>query len=352
MHSDEQELRKALQQTVRALVATVALLLLLMVFMIFYLLVDWQQLPLFSSFSNSKAGAVAAPRTTSDSWRAPLMDGTVSEEIRYGRELIVHTAEYLGPRGKVAVLTNGMSCQNCHLEAGTKYYGNNYSAVAATYPKFRARSGTSETIIRRITDCFERSLNGQAPDSNSREMRAMVAYIRWLGKDVTAGKVPKGAGLPELSYLDRPADPVKGANLFVVKCVSCHGKDGQGQFNAEQTAYTYPPLWGEHSYNTGAGLLRLSRFAGYIKANMPLGATADNPQLTDEEAWDLAAYVNTQPRPRKVFIGDWPDVSKKPVDHPYGPFTDGFSEQQHTFGPFGPIKKAAEERKKKQEKKS
>ena len=87
----------------------------------------------------------------------------------------------------------------------------------------------------------------------------------------------------------------------------------------------------------GAGLFRLSRFAGYVKANMPQGASWERPQLTDEEAWDVAAYVNAQPRPTKDLSTDWPDIAKKPVDHPFGPYKDPYSEQQHKFGPFGPI---------------
>jgi thiosulfate dehydrogenase len=70
---------------------------------------------------------------------------------------------------------------------------------------------------------------------------------------------------------------------------------------------------------------------------MPLGATHFNTQLSDEEAWDVAAYVNTQPRPHKSVPTDWPDVSKKPIDHPFGPYADSFGEQQHKFGPWKPI---------------
>jgi thiosulfate dehydrogenase len=114
--------------------------------------------------------------------------------------------------------------------------------------------------------------------------------------------------------------------------------------NSGGKGWMYPPLWGENSFNTGAGLYRLSRFAGYIKANMPLGATYDKPVLTDEEAWHIAAFVNSQPRPVKDLTGDWPDISKKPVDHPFGPYADGFTEAQHKYGPFGPI---AERQKKK-----
>lgn len=282
-----------------------------------------------------------------DVWVAPdpasIPDDEEGKLIRYGRELIAHTADYLGPNGKVMPVSNGMNCQNCHLDAGTKPFGNNYSAVASTYPKFRARSGTIESIEKRVNDCFERSLNGKPLAEDSHEMKAIVAYIKWLGKDVPKGETPKGAGLVELSYLDVPADPAKGKILYEQKCTVCHGTHGEGIKNPGASEYTYPPLWGEHSYNTGAGLYRLSRFAGYIKANMPLGATYLEPQLTDEEAWHIAAYVNSLPRPGKDISKDWPDITQKPIDHPFGPFADGFSEQQHKYGPFKPI---VEQRKK------
>jgi thiosulfate dehydrogenase len=114
-------------------------------------------------------------------------------------------------------------------------------------------------------------------------------------------------------------------------------EDGNGKMNGDGVSYQYPPLWGNHSYNMGAGLYRLSRFAGYVKSNMPQGSTYDNPQLTDEEAWDVAAYVNSQPRPAKDLSKDWPRLSGKPIDHPFGPYNDNFSEQQHKYGPFEPI---------------
>lgn len=268
------------------------------------------------------------------------LDHDKASMIRYGRELISNTSHYLGPQGTVAQISNGMNCQNCHLDAGTKPWGNNYGAVWSTYPKFRARSGTIETIPARVNDCFERSLNGSPLDTNSREMKAILAYMEWLGTGIPKGTGPEGVGLAELAFLDRSADPLHGASIYTEKCSSCHGDNGQGVLNADARTYQYPPLWGDHSYNVSAGLYRASRFAGYVKANMPLGATWSTPQLTDEEAWDLAAYVNAQPHPVKFFEGDWPDINSKPFDHPFGPFTDTFPEQQHKFGPYGPIAQA------------
>jgi len=280
--------------------------------------------------------------TSSDLWKAldvdQLPEGARKTQLLYGKELVAHTSKYLGPKGSVAQLSNGLNCQNCHLNAGTQPWGNNYGSVAAIYPKFRARSGTVEDIYKRIADCFERSLNGTAPAKESAEMQAMAAYIQYVGSGQPKGEKAKGAGIYNLAFLDRPADPVQGKAVYDVKCASCHGIDGQGVMNAEGNEYTYPPLWGEHSYNHGAGLYRLSRFAGYVKANMPLGATYQSPQLSDEQAWDVAAYVNSLDRPAKDLSADWPDVAKKNFDHPFGPYADAFSEKQHKYGPFGPIK--------------
>lgn len=308
------------------------------------------QLPPLSSSPVSVAQAVAeipavkALMEPEGMWVAPdlstLEGDPEAEKIKYGRELIANTAEYLGPNGKVKAISNGLNCQNCHLQAGTAPLGNNYGAVASTYPKVRARSGQSEDIPKRINDCFERSLNGQPLERNSKEMIAMVAYMEWLGKEVPKGEKPKGVGIYEVPLLDRAADPVKGKLVYDNQCVSCHQADGQGMPRQDGLGYIYPPLWGEHSYNQGAGLFRLSRFAGYVKANMPLGATYQNPMLSDEEAWDVAAYVNSLERPSKDLSGDWPDISKKPMDHPFGPFSDEFTEEQHKFGPFKPIQEA------------
>lgn len=262
------------------------------------------------------------------------------EMIRYGRELIVNTVKYLGPNGSVGHFTNGMNCQNCHLEAGTKPYGNNYLSVHSMYPKFRDRSGNIETEVKRVSDCMERSLNGKAVAPESKEMLAILSYLKWVGTGVSVGEKAKGSGFKDLAFLDRAASPEKGKLVYVQKCQSCHLADGKGQLNDGMQGYKYPPLWNDNSYNIGAGLYRLSFFAKYVKYNMPFGASHEAPQLSDEEAWDVSAYVNSQPRPKKDISKDWPDISKKPVDHPFGPYKDEFSEQQHKYGPFKPIEQA------------
>lgn len=274
-------------------------------------------------------------------WNVPeiylIKDSAFKESVRYGKELIMHTSRYLGPNGTVEKLSNGMNCQNCHLDAGTKIWGNNYAAVASTYPKVRARSGKMESIEKRINDCFERSLNGRALKNDSKEMKAIVDYMKFLGTNVKKDSVPQGTGIFNIPFLNRAADPIKGATVYENKCASCHGVNGEGMMMTNQMEYAYPPLWGPNSYNSGAGLFRMSRLAGYIKYNMPFGATFLDPQMSDEDSWDVAAYINSQPRPGKDISKDWPNISKKPIDHPFGPYSDQFSEQQHKFGPFQEI---------------
>lgn len=290
---------------------------------------------------------VLTPETPDSTWTAPSLyadqftKGKEREMVIYGQDLIANTAKYLGPQGSVLQISNGMNCQNCHLDAGTRPWGNNYSAVYSTYPKFRARSGTIETIYKRVNDCFERSLNGRPLDTASYEMQSIYTYLKWLGQDVPKGKKPHSAGLPNLPFMDRAADPEKGRLVYINACQSCHGQNGEGVPNPDGITFSYPPLWGEHSYNDGAGLYRLTKFSSFVKNNMPFNqATHQLPKLTDEEAWDVAAFVNSQPRPHKDQNKDWTDISQKSVDEPFGPYTDGFSEAQHKYGPFQPIQEA------------
>lgn len=300
--------------------------------------------------NRNKSETTILTNDSTEFWLAPdinsITDDKQKDLVLYGKELIVHTSKYLGPKGSVSQISNGMNCQNCHMEAGTKIFGNNYGSVAANYPKYRARSGKEEDVYKRVNDCFERSLNGNALDTLSKEMQAIKAYIEFLGSNVEKGKKAEGSGFKDLAFLDRAADPKKGKEVYVAKCQTCHQANGEGVLNADGTEYSFPPLWGDHAYNDKAGLFRLSNFAKYAKYNMPLGTSHENPQLTDEEAWDVAAFINSQSRPTMETMNDWPQISEKPIDHPFGPFSDEFSEVQHKYGPFKPIKKKKDEKKK------
>jgi len=307
MENQKDEKYDALAKVIKQLLGLVTALILL-VFVLFgfilYIFPDTTSITEPKTVSATELTPVTSTDKT-NYWSPPdittLETNPDKETILYGKALIASTAEYFGPEGKIKKnSTNGMNCQNCHLDAGTKVFGNNYGSVFSTYPRYRARSGSIENIYKRVNDCFERSLNGQPLDTASKEMNAIVSYIHWLGKDVPKGEKAAGSGLKELAFLDRPADPLKGKEGYVAKCQSCHLANGEGQLNLEKTAYAFPPLWGSNSYNDGAGLYRISNFAKYIKFNMPLGASHAATLLSDEEAWDIAAYVNSQPDQRKI----------------------------------------------------
>ena len=162
----------------------------------------------------------------------------------------------------------------------------------------------------------------------------MVAYIKWIGKNVEKDKKNEAVGTFDISYIDRAADTLKGEIIYNSRCASCHKKNGEGAWSADSNAYRYPPVWGDHSYAVSAGMYRLQRLAGFIRNNMPIGATRQSPMMSNEECWDVAAYINSKPHPHKLFAYDWPDISKKPPDYPFGPFADTFSIFRHKYGPF------------------
>ncbi len=286
-------------------------------------------------------------------WTAPdtltIPNNEEGKLIKYGRRLMLHTVKYFGTKGSISQSSNGMNCQNCHLDAGTRPYGNNLGAASSTYPKFLPRSNSVVNLAQKINECFSRSLNGEPIDTTGKEMQAYLAYIKWLGKNFKKGDTGSG-GIKAPHLIDRAADPEKGKPVYEQLCSRCHGMEGQGQFvidvlkdetkqqggNATtEDLYYYPPLWGSHSFNAVATLYRLSKFAGFVQNNMPYPVNYNNHVLTDEQAWDVAAYVNSRERPIKDHSKDYiVDISKKPYDFPFPPYADKYTEAQHKFGPY------------------
>ncbi|MCD6063328.1 MAG: cytochrome class [Flavipsychrobacter sp.] len=264
------------------------------------------------------------------------------DAVRYGRELIVNTAYYLGPNGTVAKhLGNKMNCGSCHLDAGTRPYGLNYFSTHARYPQYRGRENRILTLAERVNNCIERPHHGKAMPLDSKEMVAIVSYMKWLSTNVPVGKNIDGDGAAELDYPNRPASIGNGAQVYAMHCVRCHMPDGEGQLKPDSTMYLYPPLWGMGSYDKGSSMHRVLKAARFIKANMPYQqAYWDKPLLTDAEAIDVAAFINDDrihPRPESQFTPGYPNIEKKPIDYYKPPFADTFSTHQHKFGPYRPI---------------
>jgi thiosulfate dehydrogenase len=257
------------------------------------------------------------------------------ELIILGYNILKNTPKYLGPDSDNKYAGNHLACTNCHLNVGTKPYGAPWIGVTKRFPQFKGRENDTITIQQRINGCMMRSMNGKPLPNNSKEMNAMVAYMKWLSKDTEQGNKIKGKGFLKPEIPDRAVDLVAGKTIFENKCASCHNVTGLGAFNKDLGKYTYPPLWGDDSYNNGAGMTRVLTAMQFIKGNMPLGATYNNPILTDEEAYDVAGYINSKQRPIKDNLDkDFPDLKLKPVSSPYPPYADSFSQKKHQFGPF------------------
>lgn len=267
--------------------------------------------------------------------------------IRDGRDVMLATYAHIGPNVADAAKRyagNNLACTNCHLDGGTKKFSLPLFGIYDDFPAYSARTGGPISIEDRINGCMTRSMNGRALPNDAPEMRAMVAYVEFLSTGVPKGQQLPGLGAGRMKELSRPADPVRGRAVYARLCAACHKPDGLGVLRdrgAPELGYMLPPLWGPDSYNDGAGMARLINFANFIHFNMPHGADYLNPQLSVAQAWDVAAYVLSQPRPKRAGLDkDFPDLLDKPVDAPYGPYADGFSEKQHKYGPFGPIRDA------------
>ncbi len=288
--------------------------------------------------TDSASTAVFTPPDTS---LIPKDD--VGSMIRYGRELLVNTPHYLGPNGSVGRYAgNLLACTNCHLDAGTRPYGLSLMSSHARYPQYRMREARILSLAERVNNCIERPLNGKPMPLDSKEMNAILMYMKWLATGVpTDGRLP-GDNLGPITYPDRMADPARGKHVYDQHCQRCHGIDGEGILDPDGKKYTYPPLWGPNSYQPGSSMHRVIKSAQFIKYNMPHGLAAWNsPVLTDEEAFDVAAYINSDELHQRPVVPkdapNYPIVKQRPVDFYMGPFADPYPNEQHKYGPFKPI---------------
>jgi len=273
------------------------------------------------------SGPLISSRTTMvTAWEFPknpltdpsLDDSRLSADIRLGFRIFTNT------RGEVPQFTPGrMSCNNCHLNGGQREKSLPLIGVVGMFPEYNRRSGRLFTLGDRIVDCFLRSQNATGapgavedpPSLTSREVLAVVAYLTWLSKGYQVGANPAWRGqnaIPAASLIPiAKLDPARGESIFLDRCTTCHGTDGQGVSIGDKRP---GPLWGPDSWNDGAGAARIYTLAGIIRYSMPYL----NPgSLTDEEAQQLAAFINSKPRPAFPFKANDYRTEKIPVDGVY-----------------------------------
>lgn len=303
---------------------------------------------------SASAAPAGAASPSGDGWSVPNVDDLPNDAwgraVRFGRDLTAATYAHIGP--EVADTSkryagNNLSCQNCHLDAGTKKFGLPFVGVFGDFPQYRPREGGVGTIEDRVNGCMTRSMNGKPLPLDSAEMTAFVAYIKFVSTGRPIGAKTDGRGSGSIPELTRPANVEHGKAVYAENCAACHQENGQGVRRGvvgDAKGYEFPPLWGPDSFNNGAGMARLIAAANFIHSNMPLGASLEEPVLSPEDAWDVAAYVQSHARPEKAGLeNDFPVRSQKPPDASYPPFADGFSQEQHKLGPFQPIREKLKE---------
>ncbi|MFG1422776.1 c-type cytochrome [Roseixanthobacter liquoris] len=299
-------------------------------------------------------GAPAAPTAPGSGariveWDIPqistLPDDAFGRLVRFGRSVLEATYAHVGPAAADPAMRfagNNLACANCHLNDGRKKFGLPLVAADADYPAYSARTARDLTLADRVNQCMTRSMNGRPMPADAPPMQALLAYLAVLSTHIPEDAKISGGGAGTMPELDRAADPVRGAAVFRAQCADCHGVSGQGvRRNVADAALGYgvPPLWGPDSFNDGAGMSRLMTLANFAHNNMPNGTDWLMPQLSPQDAWDVAAFVESQSRPALAGLErDFPDLLLKPIDAPYGPYADGFSAAQHKYGPYGPIR--------------
>lgn len=235
----------------------------------------------------------APNKTEHQTWFQPPLEKDLPKDafgelIQQGRAIFVDTqtyaAEYVG---------NGMNCTNCHLDQGRKAEAAPLWGAYTMYPAYRKKNNKVNSYAERIQGCFQFSMNGKAPATDSPVINALTAYSYWMATGAPVGKTLPGRMYPIVKEPEGGYDLAKGQQIYQAQCALCHGDQGEGQ--AVSQRYVFPPLWGKDSYNWGAGMHRINTAAGFIKANMPLG---QGNTLSDSDAWHVAAYINSHERPQ------------------------------------------------------
>lgn len=285
---------------------------------------DWSS----RSESQKYSGPLISSRTTMvTAWEFPKNplndpslndDSPLAKQIRWGFRIFTNT-----PAEAPQFTAAKVSCNNCHLNAGQREKSLPIVGVAGMFPEYNKRSGRLYSLTDRIIDCFLRSQNAtgvtddesKLPTPTSKEVLAVAAYITWLGRGYEVGENPSWRGqnsIPSSKLVPvANLDPQKGEALFKEHCTNCHGEDGQGVAIGDKKA---GPLWGPESWNDGAGAARVYTLAGIIRPSMPYL----NPGvLTDEEALQIAAFINSKPRPTYPFKNRDYLTEKRPSDAVY-----------------------------------
>lgn len=279
-------------------------------------------LPAVAARQQQAASATPSTPAFTPPPESSIPEGPLGDVIRQGRAIFTDT-----PANAKAYVGNGLSCSNCHLDAGRLANSAPLWGAYGMYPQYRKKNGHVNTFGERLQGCFKFSMNGKAPPLDSAEMVALETYAWWMAKGAPVGVELKGAGYPKQGFKPpQPPDYTRGEKVYEKNCALCHGSDGQGQQVAGRNVF--PPLWGPQSFNWGAGMHQLDNAAAFIKANMPFSR---GDTLSDQDAWDVAMFMDAHERPQDPrFNGSVSETRKKYHDTPMSLY--GIEVEGHLLG--------------------
>ncbi len=270
-----------------------------------------------SSAASSSVTVAVATKAFVPPAEAMMPEGEFGKVVKRGEQIFLHTRQNAG-----AYVGNSLDCANCHLDAGRRANAAPLWGAFVSYPAFRSKDGAVSTFAARIQGCFRYSMNGKAPPLGDPVLVALESYAYWLAKGAPVGTKLQGTGYAKLAAPAQAANFERGRHIYDADCALCHGPNGQGQTSGG--AQAFPPLWGPHSFNWGAGMHQIGSAASFISANMPL---SQGGSLSDQDAWDVALFMNSQDRPQDPrFEGSIEATRKKFHDSPdsmYGRVVNG-----------------------------
>jgi thiosulfate dehydrogenase len=225
------------------------------------------------------------PQVHATDWQPPsyssIPNGDLGDSIRRGASIFNETPLYAS-----ANTASKISCANCHAEGGIQPYASPMVGLPKLFPMYNARAGHKISMKDRIQECFVRSENGKPLDYNSDTMKNLVDYITWLSQPEPGHRPFEGRGLVKLPKLT--PNPKNGEQIYFSQCAGCHGNDGAGR------APMFPALWGQNSFNDGAGMNQIPKMAAFVQHNMPQNRMGI---LTPQQAYDVSSFVHQHPRP-------------------------------------------------------
>ncbi|MBU6499874.1 MAG: c-type cytochrome, partial [Rhodospirillales bacterium] len=232
--------------------------------------------------------APASPAAFAPPPDSAIPDSPFGQMVRLGERIFTDTGhaapQYVG---------NALRCSNCHIDGGRLAGAAPLWASYVAFPTYRSKNRHVNTFAERLQGCFRFSMNGTAPPLGDKVLVALESYAYFLARGAPTGIEMPGRGFPRLARPAQAPDYARGAAVFAQNCALCHQADGAGQSAGGRVVF--PPLWGPHSFNWGAGMTSIANAAAFIKANMPYGK---GDSLTDQQAWDVAMFVDSHERPQ------------------------------------------------------